>query len=79
MDETSIDNSSCVFTPRSFELKKSRDGVLSISRIEVVQGGNRSIMENLTHKLHYTNEEMRESLDHAEKRIRAANEKETQK
>ncbi len=78
MDETSIENSSSVFTPRSIELKKSRDGVLSISRIEVVQGGNRSIMENLTHKLHSNNEEMRESLDHAEKRIRAANEKEAQ-
>lgn len=42
----------------------------------MVQGGNRSIMENLTHKLHSTNEEMRESIDHADKKIRAANEKE---
>ncbi len=40
---------------------------MSISRIEVVKGGNRSVMENLVHKLNAKNQEMKESIDQVEK------------
>lgn len=35
-DETTVDKSSPIITPNSQDLMKSKEGVLSISRIEVV-------------------------------------------